>query len=251
MDVELFEETCRRYIGAKRKKGPIGTLSEKTLHVILKNCFEPDISKQEVKVGKFYADILNDSGITEIQTGNFGALRKKLAAFLPEYNVRIVYPVSRIKNVVWIDPETGETSAPHKSPKKGVISDILPELYRISEFLLDEKLIFTVVLLDTVEYRLKNGWGRDGKRGSERYDLIPVSYIADADFCVSSGYSGLLPEGLPDSFDSKIFSAVTKRVGRNCSYSLGALNCLGLIEKIRGEGRSVVYYKIEKKDGID
>ena len=74
------------------KKG-IGTLGEKTLHHTLKNYFEPNKEKQEVRIKTYYADIYNEKGIIEIQTQQFYRLRGKLKVFLKEYPVTLVYPV--------------------------------------------------------------------------------------------------------------------------------------------------------------
>ena len=42
-----------------------------------------------------------------------------------------------------------------------------------------ENLTVKVVFLDMEEYRLLNGWSRDKKRGSHRYDRIPLDFIEE------------------------------------------------------------------------
>ena len=59
----------------------IGELSEKGVHNGLKNYLEPDKSKQEIKVGRYFADIKNDSGIIEIQTKQFFKLKSNFSIF--------------------------------------------------------------------------------------------------------------------------------------------------------------------------
>ena len=72
----------------------IGTLNEHTLHGVLKNLFEPDTTKQEIKIGRYIADIADDNKIIEIQTRDFSKFRKKLQYFLDiGKEVRVVYPV--------------------------------------------------------------------------------------------------------------------------------------------------------------
>ena len=46
------------------------------------------------------------------------------------------------------------------------------ELYRIRRYLLRDGLRLKLVLLDMEEYRLLNGWSRDKKKGSTRFDRI-------------------------------------------------------------------------------
>ena len=57
---------------------------------MLKVYFEPRPACREQPLAGYVADILNEEGVTEVQTRNYGALRKKLAAFLPLMPVRVV-----------------------------------------------------------------------------------------------------------------------------------------------------------------
>ncbi|MBQ7646873.1 MAG: hypothetical protein IJS94_06355 [Clostridia bacterium] len=247
IDHASFNDLCSRLIGADRKRSGIGTLGEKTLHFVLKNYFQNDPSFHEVKVGKYYADILDENGITEIQTRSFNVMRKKLRAFLPDHRVRIVFPVARRKQIVWIDPDSGETTTPRKSPKTGVPADILPELYKIKEFLYDPALSFTVVLLDVTEYRLKNGWSADGKHGSEKYESIPDSIEYTLDINNAEDYAALLPPDLPDSFDSKTFSKIIKRSRNKSGIMLNVLTYIGAVERTSKVGNAFIY-KIAERD---
>ena len=117
--MERFYSLCRLGIGTKPSRGGIGCLGEKILHVVLKQYLEPDPSFHEVKIGRYVADIAGDSGVVEIQTRNFSALKKKLAAFLPHYPVTVVTPIPQIKWLSWIEEQTGEVTKKRKSPKTG------------------------------------------------------------------------------------------------------------------------------------
>ena len=110
------EETARftaakeRIIGKNRERNGIGTLSEKTVHAVLKNYYAPDETQHEIPVEGCVADIFNGKEIIEIQTRSFDRMRPKLERFLPLYPVTIVYPIPYCKHVFWIDEETGEIS---------------------------------------------------------------------------------------------------------------------------------------------
>ena len=78
----------------ENKKNYIGTFSEKSLHAVIKNYYEPDINKQEIPVEKYIADIFNGQEIIEIQTGQFHRMKEKLECFLLQYPVIIVYPIA-------------------------------------------------------------------------------------------------------------------------------------------------------------
>ena len=177
-----FEQARNKIIGVDRQRLGIGTLSEKTVHAILKNYYEPDEDKQEIPIENYVADIYADGQIIEIQTRNFNVMRDKLKAFLPLYPVTIVYPIPREKWLIWIDEESGELSTRRKSPKKGNPYMIFPELYKIKMFLREENLRIRPVLLDMEEYRLLNGWSRDKKKGSSRFDRIPMALVEEAHF---------------------------------------------------------------------
>ena len=174
-DIILFHQACREIINRERASMGIGTLSEKTVHAVLKRFYEPDPEHQEIPVENFVADILRDGEIIEIQTRGFNKLRRKLDTFLKYYPVTIVYPIIHTKWLYWINEETGELSPKRKSPKIGTFYDAVPELYKIKMYLDNPNLHLCLVLIDADEYRLLNGWSRDRKKGSSRFDRIPVA----------------------------------------------------------------------------
>ena len=110
VDMELFNKACSFVKEHLTTAGGIGTLSEKTIHATLKYYYAPNDRYHERKVGTYFADIMVDGEIIEIQTRNFNTLRKKLECFLMEHEVTIVYPVAHTKWLSWIDEETGEIS---------------------------------------------------------------------------------------------------------------------------------------------
>ena len=99
----------------------IGTLSEKTVHAVMKNYYTPDTDMHEIPIKKIFVARHLHIGqeIIEIQTRAFNKMRRKLDAFLPLYPVTIVYPIPHIKWLSWINEETRETSPKRKSPKTG------------------------------------------------------------------------------------------------------------------------------------
>ena len=66
MNQKRFEEAKNKIIGVDRQRLSIGTLSEKTVHAILKNYYEPDEDKQEIPIENFVADIYADEQIRRI-----------------------------------------------------------------------------------------------------------------------------------------------------------------------------------------
>ena len=96
----------------------IGELNEKTLHLTLKNYIDPDPSHHEVTLSGSVCDIVNEDGITEIETRSFTNLSKKLNKLLDIAPVTVVFPIGQKIWVRFIDNETGEISERKPSTKR-------------------------------------------------------------------------------------------------------------------------------------
>lgn len=240
-DEVLFEEACREIIDAERAQNGIGTLQEKTVHAVLKRFYEPDIAHQEIRIGNFVADIFRENEIIEIQTRNFNALRRKLDAFLPEYPVTIVYPIVHTKWLYWIDESTGEISKKRKSPKTGRTYDAYFELYKIRTYLDHPNLHLCLVLFDAKEYRLLNGWSADKKKGSTRYDRIPIRLVDEFYIGSPSEYGCMIPEGLPLQFTSADFAKKAKIPRSTANLALNILNYIHTVTRVGKRGNAYLY----------
>ncbi len=238
---DKFLEAKERHQQLEDTHSGIGTLGEKTLHAIIKYYFEPNVEKHEIKVGRYVADIFNEKGIVEVQTRNFAALRKKLDFFLKSYPVTIVYPVAYTKWIYWIDESTGVISKKRKSPKKGTTYCVFPELYRIKSLLSHPNLSLTILLLDVEEYKLLNGWSEDRKKGSERYEIIPIALIEQMSINSIKEYKKLIPKNLPDTYSSKDFKKVSGLSLPASQTALNILNYLGVVKRIGKRGNSFLY----------
>ncbi len=239
MDRERFLQAVDRVILEKRDREGIGRLSEKVLHAAIKIYLDPDRSHHEVKLGRMVADVKNDAGIFEIQTGSFTPLRKKLEVFLEDYPVTVVYPMADRRRIIWIDGR-GEFSSPRTSPKKRQVMRVFPELLRILPHLSHPNFTFRLMLFDLDEYRLKNGWANDGKRGSTRYERIPTALKEEMDFRSPADYARLLPPGLPPEFGAAQLEKASGLRGRDLSAALTVLLRLGVLSRGK-EGRAFLY----------
>jgi hypothetical protein len=243
MNQLLFQDTCTKIIDSKREGRGIGTLSEKTIHAILKNYLVTDESCHEIKVGNFYADIVDENGIIEIQTRSFDKLRRKLDVFLDLSPVTIVYPIPHTKWLRWVNEETGEISPPRKSPKTGTPYMIFPELYKIKSYLLNPNLRLHIILMDLEEYRLLNGWSKDKKKGSTRNDGIPTALVDEVIINNTVEYQKLLPENLPENFTSKDYQKASGLRLKDAVTALNILNHVGTVKRIGKKGRAYLYSK--------
>lgn len=244
IDNIFFQNTCNMILQEERKRNQIGTLGEKTVHAVLKNYLEENKNLHERKIGSFYADIaIGDpvSHIIEIQTRNFNVLRKKLSYFLTIANVTIVYPIPHIKWLQWIDIDTGEISNRRKSPKRGNICMILPELYKIKDFLKHPNINLHIMLIDMEETRLLNGWSKDKKKGSSRYDRIPICLKEEYKIEAVTDYKSFIPDDLPEKFTSRDYEKVCKLSRSKAQTALNILNYMEVVERVEKKGNLYIY----------
>lgn len=245
-DKALFQRACEKIIEQERLCHGIGTLREKTVHAVLKNYLVPKEEYHECRCEGYVADILMEGEIFEIQTANFDKLRKKLDVFLVNYEVTIVYPIPALKWVMWISEETGEITKKRKSPKTGSYYQVFHELYKIKSYLTDPHLHFRLMLIDMEEYRLLNGWSENRKKGSSRFDRIPVALREDFMINTPEDYRNLVPNTLPQPFTSRDYKDKT---GLSLSKAQTALNVLTYLETVKRVGKqgNSFLYKITKK----
>ena len=238
---ERFEQAKQKIIGIDRQRLGIGTLSEKTVHAILKNYYEPDEDRQEIPIENYVADIYSDGEIIEIQTRQFNKLRDKLQTFLSLYPVTVVYPIPREKWLIWVDEESGELSKKRKSPAKGNPYVAFVELYKIKMYLKDPNLRLRLVLIDMEEYRLLNGWSKDKKKGSTRYDRIPTQLVEEVEINCPEDYMQFVPYELEDDFTTKDFAKAAHIPVSLAQTVLNILFFLGTVERVGKQGRGYLY----------
>lgn len=71
-------------------------------------------------------------------------------------------------------------------------------------FLKDPNIRFKFVLVNMEEYRLLNGWSRDKKKGSTRYDRIPTDLIEEVEIRQPEDYLQFVPYELEEPFTVRI-----------------------------------------------
>lgn len=245
MDTQRFEWAKEQIIGLNRKRKGIGTLSEKTLHAILKLYLEPDADYHEVPVNGFVADIYRDGSIIEVQTANFNKLREKLSVFLNEYEVTIAYPIPHEKWLSWMDTETGELGKKRKSPKTGSAYEAFIQLYKIKQFLNNPNIRIKLLLINMDEIRLLNGWSSNKKRGSTRFDRIPRELVEEIDFETAKDYIQMVPMDLPETFLAKEFARAAHISIGLAQMTLNILTYTRVVERVGKSGNAILYHVSE------
>ncbi len=236
-----FDEIVDLLLSREKEENGFGTLKEKTIHEVVKDFYCYDHDFQEQKRGRYIADIAIGNEIWEVQTRAFERLRGKLNAFLPDNHVTVIYPVPVEKKVYWLNEETGELSGGRRSPKKGTAYDIFRELYKIRSYLQNPHLSIHIFLMDMEEYKLLNGWSRDRKRGSTRYDRLPGRLRDIVRLEKTEDYAYFLPDDLPGQFTSKDFAKAAHISRDTAGVCLLILRDIGLVELCGKKGRCHLY----------
>lgn len=256
INITRWEEAKNRIIGEDRARVQIGTLSEKTVHAVVKNYYEPNEDRQEIPIEGKCADIyiapkcgidcLDENGtkgrIIEIQTRQWEKLKTKLDLFLPEYDVTLVLPIPDHKQIIWIDPDTGELGKPGPNRKYAKMHTGFEEVYKIRKYLEHPHLHVVFLYMDMIEYKLLTGRSRDRKRfGAMRYDRIPTELKEEVVLECKEDYMMFIPEDLPEQFTSADFAKIAGISARLTGYVLGVLRITGNIEQIGKSGRANLY----------
>ncbi|MBR1384419.1 MAG: hypothetical protein IJ555_11530 [Ruminococcus sp.] len=244
MDELKFKAAYEAVIANERIRKGIGTLGEKSLHAVLKNYYEPNKENHEVKVGKYVADIVGENGIIEIQTRHFSRLVDKIEGFLDFSDVTVVYPIAKIKYIKWIDTETGEITERRRSPKKGSIYNVIPELYRIKYTLDNPRMHIKLCMLETEETRLLDGKTETRKKGATKADIIPTSLDSEISLNCPSDYKLFIPAGMASEYTSKDFAKAAHISLDVAQTTLNLLTYLKITRKVGKKGRNNLYYNV-------
>ena len=210
----------------------IGTLSEKTVHLVLKYYFEPDETKHEIPIGKKIADIYNGEDIIEIQTKQLNRLKPKLDEFLPHYHVTVVHPVVVERQTFYVHPATGEISPGRKCRMKAGKYLAFSELYKIKPYLTNPKFHLCLLLIGVEEYRVLNPNRKNPKKGAECNDRIPTRIFDEIYINEVYDYETFLPDSLETGFTSSDF-AKAAGIGKSLAQMvLNVLNDVGAVKRI-------------------
>jgi hypothetical protein len=220
----------------------IGTLSEKSIHSLLKEYLEPDKQYHEVKVGNYIADIKKDNEIFEIQTQQFKKLLSKLDYYTENnYSVTVVYPLVHQKYINWLSPLSNDIIERRKSSYKGYIQDIFKELYWIKEYIANNEIKLKIISLEVEEYKYLDGYGQNSKKHATKIDKVPTKVIDVININSVNDMKIFLPDTLPENFTSKDFQKCTRSRSKYLGSGLKILRELGIITIVGKKGNSYIY----------
>lgn len=244
--VARFARMCEAAMREGRTQGEagIGTLQEKRLHQILKHfiCDNEDYHEVGVADTRYVSDVRIGNLIFEVQTGAFYPMKQKIAHYLANTDcvVTVVHPIAVTKWISWIDPKTHEISPRVRSPKKGRPEDLLPQLYCLIPHLQNPRLRYQLLFLEVEDFRFLDGRrSRDRKKGSTKYERIPLSLVGELELNSIADFARFIPECLPKHFTVKDFSKLTRLRGRDAYSAVRVLTAMGFFEESERIGRSM------------
>lgn len=246
MDEVRFNAAVARALLRDRTSGGIGMLGEKTLHSALKYYYEPNEKSHEQMTEGYFADVKNEEGIIEVQTGSLGALKNKLAEYVKTADVTVVHPVIRKKTIIWIDADTFEATRA-RSSKVGRLEDAFGQLMYLGGVLKSPRLKVALPILDIEEQRLVTAVKR-GRRVYEKLDRIPTALIDEAILTCPEDYLYFVPQALLDKAGGFTVAELKKASHYSDAAARGLLYTLMNMELIarEREGRSYVYRLIRR-----
>ncbi len=239
IEATCFSDICREVLcdpsfGRDGRGCGIGTYKEKRMHAALKRFICPDLSCHEVDMGERYvADALLGDDIYEIQTGSFFPLSKKLDYYMKntDKRVTVVHPIAVKKKVIWIDPESGEARSSPARRDTRALYKFAEELIYLSEWLGDPRLRLELLLISEEEYRYLDGWSLNKKRGSHRYERLPVELDDRLILSCPDDFSVLLPPSLGKSFTAAEYEKAVSLRRRRLWRALNGLCRAGVLWK--------------------
>ncbi len=238
---QSFAEACLRAAEAQRGENGIGSLGEKTLHLTLKYFYEPDETRHERKLQGYVTDALTETCAVEIQTAQLHRLARKLDAFLPVTDVRIVCPVVTDARILWLEPTSGEVVETRRSRLHGKPLEALSELCALKSRLQMPGLTVDLVCLTLDEYRLLDGTGETRKRHATRYEKIPTALRSVIALRTPADYAALLPQGMEEPFTSAVLAAAAHIRRRDAQQALNLLVSMQAVSCVGRSGRENLY----------
>jgi hypothetical protein len=228
-------------IGATRTTHTIGTLNEKPLHAALKEWYARPGDRLEVPVDGFVVDIVRDKLLIEIQTGNFAAIKRKLAALSSRHPVRLIYPIPKEKWIVKVSKNGNGYLGRRKSPKRGALEHLFVELVSFPKLLSNPGFSLDVVLTHEDELRRYDGrraWRRKGWVVQERRLLTVVGHRA---FKTPADMLTLLPADLIEPFTTSDLAVAIDQPRWLAQKMAYCLREMGAITSVGKQGNAFLY----------
>jgi len=239
-------------------KGGIGTQGEKSVHAVLKYHFEPDEKNHEIPFSGYIADIMNESGIIEIQTRGFKNLRNKLTAFLPDKKVLVVYPVPLIVSKVTVDRKTEKVVSATKcraafsksvfemnvKERLSMLGEFWREMFGLGEHAASPNLSLCAALVEAEEIRFSDRPRRKKgqlMRPTDKHDLVPLAVSDEIYFREPSDWLAFAGLKFKMPFTSQDYSNAAGIYSETAQTLLNLFNRMNIVRRTGKRGNFFLY----------
>ena len=219
----------------------IGQLNEQSLHAAVKQWYAGKNSLLEAKLEGYFIDILNDNEVIEIQTRNFGSIKKKLDYLTDKYPVKLVYPIPTKKWIVHYTEDMTKQIRKRRSPKKGKLTDLFDELIRIPHIVKKKNFCMEVLFHEQEEIRCDDGKGSWRRKGVSIKDRRLVKVSDTLTFKKPGDYRRFIPGDIAASFTNKQLASSCKIPVEKARKLTYCLDKIGVITKTGKKGNAIIY----------
>ena len=213
-------------------------MTEYSLHSEIKDWYSKAANPVEVKVDDFIIDVINEDGLLiEIQTRNLSSIKEKLRKLLKNNKVRLVYPIAKVKWIVYVS-EIGEFVRRRKSPKKGKITDLFVEMVHLPSLITHENFSFEVLFIEEEEQRCDDGKGSWRRKGISIKDRKLIKIFNSVVFEDKTDFLKILPNDMDERFTNKILAkkmGISVRLAQKITYCLRKMNVISIAGKKKRE----------------
>jgi len=220
-------------------------MTEYSLHAEIKEWYSALGGEVEVKVDDFIIDVVKAGMLIEIQTRNLSAIKKKLGKLLLTNPVRLVYPLSKVKWIVYVS-NSGEFVRKRRSPKREKIFDLFVELVHLSDLVNDKNFSFEVLFIEEEELRCNDGKGSWRRRGISIKDRKLLKVYESIIFNDKTDFLKILPKNVGMPFTNKVLAkelGISIRLAQKITYCLRKMNVL----IIDGKKKRELLFKVPRK----
>ena len=244
-DIIRFSEA----VEAAKDEEPINegftVYNEGLIHKAVKLYIDSDPTHHEVKLGHAVADVLSSGVVYEVQTGSPLPLLPKIKSLLPDYPVTLVLPYRARTRHLWLDPDSGEISAPKRiaSPQKS-IHTLSRSMAAVKELIGAPGFSIRPMALAVDELRLLDGYGKTRKIRATFISRTPCELLDDFVLTDIEDYRLLLPDSLGEEFTAPEFLSAIRSRSRYDRITLNLLSYLGCIERVGKRKNAYIYRRL-------
>jgi hypothetical protein len=212
-------------------------MTEYSLHSEIKEWYSILGGEIEVKVDDFIVDVVKDGFLIEIQTRNLFAIKNKLGKLLLTNPVRLVYPLSKVKWLVYVS-NSGDFVRKRRSPKREKIVDLFIELVHLSDLTNNKNFSFEVLLIEEEEMRCDDGKGSWRRRGISVKDRKLLNIFDKITFEDRQDFLKFLPPEFDGSFTNKVLASklgISVTLAQKITYCLRKMGAISVAGKRKNQ----------------